>query len=46
MQPNTSKEQASEFVFHLKENGFNVELTEANAKPSVLVDLTASTFKM
>ena len=40
------KTKASEFVAHLNKGGFNAELKSANNKPSIVVDLTTSTFKM
>ncbi len=41
----TPKEKANEFAAHLKEKGLKAELKEAKGNPSVVVDLTASTWK-
>ncbi|MBA3537975.1 MAG: hypothetical protein H0T84_15450 [Tatlockia sp.] len=46
MSQDTQTEKADDFVIHLKENGFAAERRDARSKPSVIVDLTASTLKI
>jgi hypothetical protein len=46
MQQEDIQTKANEFVSYLNKGGFNAELKSANNKPSILVDLTTSTFKL